>query len=120
MTQASPMALVQLTVYRTVGEAHLAAGFLTEAGLHVDLRHEQVAHLAGELPSHETWVELWIPAAELEEARALLAEAAERAEASHLNVPCPACREDNPGSFEVCWACGTHLPEQRRPRLRAV
>ena len=111
---------VQLSVYRTVGEAHLAAGLLREAGLHVELRHEPVAHLAGQLPSHETWVELWIPAAELEEARGLLAEAAERAEASHLNVPCPACREDNPGSFEVCWACGTHLPEQRRPRLRAV
>ena len=114
------MAFVQLSVYRTVAEAHLAAGPLTGAGLHVEVRHDAVAHLAGQLPSHETWVELWVPAAQLEEARALLAQVAERAQAAHLHVPCPACREDNPGSFEVCWACGAHLPEQRRPRLRAV
>lgn len=111
---------VQLSVYRTVGEAHLAAGLLREAGLSVELRHEPVAHLAGQLPSHETWVELWVPASQLEAARELAAEAAQRAEAAHLQVPCPACREDNPGSFEVCWACGAHLPELHPPRLRAV
>ena len=112
------MASVQLTVYRTVGEAHLAAGLLRAAGLHVEVRHEQVAHLAGQLPSHETWVELWVPAAQLEDARALLAQAAEGAAAAHLEIACPGCREQNPGNFELCWACGAHLPEQRR--LRAV
>jgi hypothetical protein len=114
------MKRVQLSVHRTVGEARLLAGALEAAGFSVEVRREALSPLGGEIPSTETWVELWLPAHEVEAARGCVEELRENGEAAERTVECPRCREENPGNFEVCWSCGVELPSTLRPRLRAV
>ena len=63
----------------------------------------------GEIPVDAAAPQLWLedPRDEdrarraLDEFRALGAGPARR---------CPACGEDNPPAFDLCWACGTSLP----------
>ncbi len=103
-----------------MGEARLLAGALEAAGLSVQVRGESLAPLSGEIPSTETWVELWVLPHELEAARELVAELEENREAAGYEVQCPRCREQNPGNFDMCWSCGMELPSAPRQRLRAV
>ena len=114
------MKRVQFTVHRTVGEARLLAGALEAAGLSVEVRGESLVPLSGEIPSGETWVELWLWPTDVEHARGFVAELRENQEAAERSVECPRCREENPGNFELCWSCGVELPSGLRPRLRAV
>ena len=114
------MTRVRLAVYRTVGEARLLAGMIEAVGLSVEVRGESLAPLSGEIPSTETWVELWVWPQDMEAARQLIAELEENREAANKEVQCPRCQEENPGNFEVCWSCGVELPSTLRPRLRAV
>ncbi|HEX8439672.1 DUF2007 domain-containing protein [Archangium sp.] len=116
------MKRVRFSVHPKVGEARLLEGLLTGSGLSVEVRGETLAPLGGEIPSTETWVELWLPEEEVARARELLAELEEDGEAATRTVSCPGCQEDNPGNFELCWSCGEDLPSWRKskPRLRAV
>jgi hypothetical protein len=114
------MRRVRFSVHRTAGEARLQAGLLTGSGLSVEVRGEALAPLSGEIPSTETWVELWLPEEEVERAKELLAEVEADGEKAARLVECPRCREENPGNFELCWSCGEELPASPRPRLRAV
>ena len=116
------MRRVRFTEHRTVGEARLLAGLLEGSGLSVEVRGESLAPLSGEIPSTETWVELWLPEEETARARELLAELEENREDAERTVECPRCREENPGNFELCWSCELELPSSRdtRRRLRAV
>lgn len=107
-------------MHRTVGEARLLEGLLKGSGLSVEVRGESLAPLGGEIPSTETWVELWVPEEEVERARELQGEVEEDGEKAGRTVECPGCEEENPGNFELCWSCGAELPETPRPRLRAV
>jgi hypothetical protein len=114
------MERVRFTVHRTVGEARLLAGALEAAGLSVAVRGESLAPLSGEIPSTETWIELWLWPQEVELARQLMAELEENREAAGREVRCPRCQEENPGNFELCWSCGLELPSTLRARLRAI
>ncbi|WP_224369190.1 DUF2007 domain-containing protein [Hyalangium versicolor] len=114
------MTRVRFAVYRTVGEARLLAGVLEGAGLSVEVRGESLAPLSGEIPSTETWIELWLWPGDAEAARELVSELEENREAAGQEVSCPRCHEGNPGNFELCWSCGLDLPSTLRPRLRAV
>lgn len=111
---------MQLSVHRTVGEARLLAGALEAMGVFVEVRGEALAPLSGEIPSAETWIELWVEPGDLEHAKVLLAELRENQEQAERSVECPRCREENPGNFELCWSCGLELPSGLRPRLSAV
>ncbi|HVG58474.1 MAG TPA: hypothetical protein VNA24_07945 [Hyalangium sp.] len=114
------MTRVRFAVYRTVGEARLLAGLMEASGLSVEVRGEALAPLSGEVPSTETWVELWVWPQDVEAARQLVADLEENQEAANKEVRCPRCQEENPGNFEVCWSCGVELPSTLRPRLKAV
>ncbi len=114
------MKRVRFLAYRTAGEARLQEGLLTGSGLSVEVRGETLAPLSGEIPSTETWVELWLPEEEVERAKELLAELEDDGEKAQREVECPRCHEENPGNFELCWSCGVDLPTSPRPRLRAV
>ena len=111
---------MRFAVYRTVGEARLLATLMEASGLSVEVRGESLAPLSGEIPSTETWVELWLWPQEVEAARQLMLELEENQEAASLEVLCPRCQEENPGNFELCWSCGLELPSTLRPRLWAV
>jgi len=114
------MTRVRFSVHRTVGEARLLAGTLESEGVSVEVRGEALVPLTGEIPSGETWVELWLAPSDVEHAQTVMAQLRAREEAAAHVVECPACHEENPGNFDVCWRCDKELPAGLPPRLRAV
>ncbi|MFY2560526.1 hypothetical protein ACN469_23190 [Corallococcus terminator] len=114
------MTRVRFSVHRTVGEARLLAGTLEAEGMSVQVRGEALVPLSGEIPSGETWVELWLLPGDVEQAQAVVAELKKDEGESSRTVECPGCREENPGNFELCWSCGVELPKGLRTSLRAV
>lgn len=95
-------------------EAHLIASLLTREGVPASVRNQMRAGVIGELPIDDARIEVTVPEPFVEEAEALIA--ASRVEAG-VERPCRACGEENPPSFEVCWACGVDLPPAPRVRL---
>ena len=69
--------------------------------------------VAGELPIEASLPQLWIEDPRDEaRARELIA-AFFRPTPQGPPVRCPKCGEENPASFDLCWACGTGLERTR-------
>jgi hypothetical protein len=65
--------------------------------------------LAGELPIDASLPQVWVERdGDAERARALIEEF-HRTSAHGPARLCPHCAEENPGTFETCWACGRSL-----------
>jgi hypothetical protein len=71
------------------------------------------ASIAGELPIDASLPQLWVE-------RPIDADRAREMIASYFQtrvvgppVPCKRCGEENPASFELCWACGTEITASR-------
>lgn len=65
--------------------------------------------LAGELPIDAALPQVWVDdARDAERARALIVAFLAPAPAGPP-VACPACGEENPLSFDLCWSCGAGL-----------
>ena len=89
-------------------EAQLAVDLLRVAGIDARIFNSNAQSGLGEIPFTQTWPEIWLlDDADYARARALL-ESIERS-AGTGSVRCPACGEDNPRSFELCWHCGADL-----------
>lgn len=90
-------------------EAHILAGWLARQGIRVRILNANAAGAIGELPVDAAAPQLWLEDPRDEErARRALEEF--RAQASGPARRCPACGEENPPAFELCWACGAGLP----------
>jgi hypothetical protein len=64
--------------------------------------------LAGELPIEASLPQIWVEnPAHAERARGLIDEYLQAGVGPAQR--CPKCGEENPASFEVCWACRTSL-----------
>jgi hypothetical protein len=92
----------------TLAEAHLLVDLLADRGIRARIFNANASSLAGELPIDAAMPQVWVddPADERR--------AREVIEAFTLTPPsptrrCPACGEDNPGSFDLCWNCGAGL-----------
>lgn len=63
----------------------------------------------GEIPVDAAAPQLWLEEPRDEErARRALEEF--RAQGAGPARRCPACGEDNPPAFDLCWSCGASLP----------
>lgn len=89
-----------------LAEVHLVRSMLTREGIVSKMRRQFLAALAGEIPVDDARIELLVEPALVEPAEALIRAAAE---AAKVELRCPACGEQNPGSFEMCWQCGAEL-----------
>lgn len=90
-------------------EAHLVSHLLAEAGIAHHVFNENLQGGVGELPFTHTWPDIWI-VDEADAPRALeLIRAYERGPSGGEPAACPACGEENPAGFEICWRCGTPL-----------
>jgi hypothetical protein len=90
-------------------EAHILAGWLAQRGIRVRVFNANAAGALGEIPVDAAAPQLWLEdARDDERARRALEEF--RAQGSGPARRCPACGEDNPPAFELCWACGKSLP----------
>lgn len=101
------MSWSRLRTYRTLPEAHLALNELLHSGMTGEVRGEQRAPLAGEIPFADARIELWIVTNQIDAAEALLTEI-DVASNGPAKV-CPRCREECPSTFDLCWSCGATL-----------
>jgi hypothetical protein len=90
-------------------DAHIVRGLLTQAGIEAHVFNENAQGGLGQLPFTEAWPEVWVSEdRDLVRAREIVRTFECSPEIS-TSVRCPACAEDNPGSFQLCWSCGTSL-----------
>lgn len=97
----------RLRTFATLPEAHLALNELLHAGFAAEIRGESRAPLAGQIPFADARVEVWVVGAQEAAARELLAEIDAAGEGAPRR--CPACGEENPPAFDLCWSCGASL-----------
>lgn len=90
-------------------EAHILAGVLARRGIRARILNANASGAIGELPVDAAAPQLWLEDPRDEaRARAII----EEFHSAPPGAPkrCPACGEENPGSFDLCWSCGESLP----------
>lgn len=88
--------------------AHLLVDMLAHRGIRARVLNANASSIAGELPIDSSLPQVWVEdARDAERARELI-DAFQRMPAGPP-VKCPKCGEENPSSFDLCWACGTGL-----------
>jgi hypothetical protein len=86
-------------------EAHLVRGLLMAAGIEARVFNEYASGALGELPFAEVAPLVWIEEErDLIRARQIIA-TYEHAAAAPGVTRCPACGEESPRDFAVCWHC---------------
>lgn len=110
--------MAEIVVFSSIWlpEAHLIASLLTREGIPARVKNQMRTGLIGEIPIDDARIEVTVPGEHVADAEALIK--ASRQEVMGVDRPCPACAEENPPSFEVCWSCGTDLPPA--PRMKIV
>ena len=89
-------------------EAHLLVHLLADRGIRARVLNANASSVAGELPIDQAMPQVWVDdPADAERARALI----EEFKLTPAGPPrkCPACGEENPGSFDLCWSCGAGI-----------
>jgi hypothetical protein len=83
---------------------------LAHEGIRARVLNANASSLAGELPIDSSLPQVWVDdPADAVRARAVIETFQRSAAHPGPAVPCPACHEDNPGSFDLCWNCGHDL-----------
>jgi hypothetical protein len=90
-------------------EAHLLAGWLARHGIRARILNANACGAVGELPVDAAAPQLWVDDPR-DEPRARAAIEEFRTGATGPPRRCPACGEENPPAFELCWSCGNGLP----------
>ena len=90
-------------------EAHILAGWLGQHGIRVRILNANASGAIGEIPFDAAAPQIWIEDPR-DEDRARQAIEAFRRAGDGPPSRCPACGEENPPAFEVCWSCGQGLP----------
>ncbi|HET7546179.1 MAG TPA: DUF2007 domain-containing protein [Usitatibacter sp.] len=89
-------------------EAHLLVDLLAHRGIRARVLNANASSLAGELPIDASLPQVWVEhARDAERARAII-DAFLRSPGGPPRT-CPACGEENPSSFDLCWSCGAGL-----------
>lgn len=92
-------------------EAHLLVDLLADRGIRARVLNANASSVAGELPVDQALPQVWVDEpADAPRAREVI-EAFVRTPAGPVRK-CPACGEENPGSFDLCWSCGSGLEDQ--------
>lgn len=89
-------------------EAHLLVDLLAHRGIRARVLNANASSLAGELPIDASLPQVWVEhARDAERAREII----DTFQRSGSGPPrkCPACGEENPSTFELCWSCGAGL-----------
>lgn len=91
-------------VYQAINalEAHSLKGLLASHQIDCVLKGETLSAAVGELPPDVQGVTLWVESENATGAQTILQEYEAQ---SHAHWICPACGEENAGSFELCWQC---------------
>ena len=90
-------------------EAHIVVDLLADRGIRARIFNAHASSLAGELPIEASLPQVWVEDADDAPRARQVIDAFFSAAATGPGVKCPACGEENPASFDLCWSCGTGL-----------
>lgn len=90
-------------------EAFILVNLLAERGIRARVLNANAASIAGELPIDAARPQVWVDNPADESRAREVIEAFTREQPSAATVRCPACDEENPASFDLCWKCGSGL-----------
>ena len=86
-------------------DAHILLGLLQATGVEARVLNAAAQGGLGEIPFTHAYPEIWlVDPADLARARKLF-ERFERPSSGAQPRRCPACGEENPAAFEICWNC---------------
>jgi hypothetical protein len=89
-------------------EAHILVELLADHGIRARVLNANASSLVGELPIEAAMPQVWVDDPDnATRAREVIEAFVRRSPAG--NVKCPACGEDNPASFDLCWSCQAGL-----------
>lgn len=86
-----------------------AYNILCHQGFEVQLRNEFSSAAMGEIPSFDSWLEIWAEDDTADQARKFLDSALKETKGSPWL--CPNCQEQNDANFEICWQCSDPGPD---------
>lgn len=90
-------------------DAYILLHRLKQAGITAHVFNEHTSSIVGDVPPDVAQPQVWLEESR-DRARAeavMAALAIERTRTGH--VFCPACNEQNPANFELCWKCGADV-----------
>lgn len=91
-------------------DAYLLADRLNQAGIRAHVFNEHASSIVGDIPPEVAQPQVWLEREQdRERAAVLLSRIEAEAEAAGTRR-CPACGEDSPASFDLCWKCGAGFP----------
>jgi hypothetical protein len=94
-------------------EAHLLVDLLADRGIRARILNANASSLAGELPIEASLPQVWVDdPTDADRARAVI-DAYHREIPTTATIKCPACGEENPASFDLCWNCGAGLEHSK-------
>jgi hypothetical protein len=86
-------------------DAHILLGLLRASGIEARILNANAQGGLGEIPFSQAYPEIWLEdARDLSTARRVF-EGFEKPLPSAPPRPCPACGEENPAGFDICWNC---------------
>src|SRR5689334_19558802 len=101
--------MICIYVARQRYDAYLVADRLNQAGIRAHVFNEHASSIAGDLPPDVVQPQVWLADDDdVPRAQALLRSMEADAQRT-TPLYCRNCGEQSPGSFELCWNCGTAI-----------
>ena len=94
-------------------DAYLLLHALEHAGVAARVLNEHAHGALGELPFTQAYPEIWIDDETLLARGQAIVRAYRQSPDAGEPRRCPACGEENPASFELCWRCSQALRDAR-------
>jgi len=93
----------------TLMEAHIVLDMLEHALIPAQLFNQHAQSGTGELPFTHAYPEVWVIRDEDYERGRKIVQQYEATPQTNDIIQCPACGEENPANFQLCWQCGNGL-----------
>ena len=101
--------MIRVYVARQRFDAYLVADRLNQAGIRAHVFNEHMSSIVGDVPPEVALPQVWLDddADHVRALKVLRGYGVLRNRTGTLF--CPACREENPATFEICWKCGAMI-----------
>ncbi|MBY0474516.1 MAG: DUF2007 domain-containing protein [Nitrosomonas sp.] len=90
-------------------EAQIVLDLLEHAYIPARIFNQHAQGCVGEIPFTHAYPEVWIIREEDFERGKRVVETYEKTPTATGIIRCPACNEENPANFQLCWKCGSGL-----------
>jgi len=90
-------------------EAQIVLDILEHALIPAQLFNQHAQGGIGDIPFTHAYPEVWVIRDDDYERGRKIVQQYEAIPQTHKTVNCPACGEENPANFQLCWQCGCGL-----------